>query len=245
MGEQSRVLMVLGGPGGGGVEGGEDRRPLIAEIDTLGGGHSGAALFRPGVVFAAPALPQGGLVRPGLAAAGIGADVRAGVLVPRGAVQSVAAGGHSLGLQRIRREGGRHLRRHHPGQVVLHVHLHDLAAAEHPQRPGLGRGRLLRRGHALLGRRGGRLHFGKGQGRGRLRLRLQRLGGGKPVRKEQGQQIGEQERGIGKEQSLFHGGASRISLDGGFSSEYNNNLPNLMETEAELCVRNLLSSVSM
>ena len=82
---------------------------------------------------------------PGLAAVVVGAQVRVRVVGGGALVQGVGAGGHRLGLQGLLLKGGGHLRRHHPPEVLVHVHLGNLAVAAQDAQgvAAVGQGDLL------------------------------------------------------------------------------------------------------
>ena len=119
---------VLGGAGGGGEKHRLDGPALIGEHLAVGVRHGGGNFGGVGVGIPAPALGGVLLGEVGLAAGGVGADIRALLLVAFGPQlpQGVGPGAHRLGPEGLRLEGGGHLRRHHAPQVVPHgqlVHL--------------------------------------------------------------------------------------------------------------------------
>ena len=119
--------------------------------------HGGGDLGRVRLRQRAPALRGLRRLDVRLAAAGIAAQVRPAALVaPRPQLpQAVGPGAHRLGRQGRRLEGGGHLRRHHPPQVVRHGQLrHRAVLQQDTHRPGpvpagrrgRGGGRHRRRG---------------------------------------------------------------------------------------------------
>ena len=84
-----------------------------------------------------PPAAAGGLLRNiGLTAGRVRADVcRVAVIAPGDQlIEGVGSRRHRLRLQRLLRKGGRHLRRRDPHQIVLHGHIPDGIAVQHPQR---------------------------------------------------------------------------------------------------------------
>ena len=187
---------LFGAPRGGGVKHRQHRLPFIGKGLAGGGLHGGADARELFVRVFAPASPERSLAAPGLAAAGIGAEVRLRMLVGADLPKSIAPGGHCLGLQGLLGEGGGHLRRHNPHQVVLQGELQQLVSAQKMNALRLGRIRRLLRGGG--NRRGEGQRMERWQGRGSLF----RPGSALP-RQDQRQQIQEQQRAADHQQVLF------------------------------------------
>ena len=119
---------VLRPPRGGGVEDGLDHLAAVAHVLPVRGADGGEDLLHVRIIVPAPVFAQGLVRRVGLAAAGVVADVglRVGRFFAAHGVHDVGPGGHGLGLQRLRLEGGGHLPGHHAGQPVRHGDGFDL-----------------------------------------------------------------------------------------------------------------------
>ena len=132
-------------------------------------------------------------------------------------IQRVGPGGHRLGLEGLLLKGGGHLRRHHPPEVVLHVHLlHAAVRHQHPE--GVLCGGRLR--HSLLRRRlqgsGGRFRVGRCRNGGRQGLVQNdcrrpgiRIRPGRQGSQGQGQQG--QHKGQGNQQGTMQHGKSLLA----------------------------------
>ena len=140
---------VLGGTGGGGVEDGVDKLTIV-EDHLVGrvrhGGGNFIGVFDGLVPPVALGLVLGD---PGLAAAVVGAEVGVGVVVGLAPVEGIGPGGHGLGFQGLFVERGGHLRCHHAPEILVQVHLGDLAVAalDLERVSAVGQGDLLLRLH--------------------------------------------------------------------------------------------------
>ena len=100
----------------------------VVENDLIGGVRDSGGNFIGVLDGLVPPVALGLVLGdPGLAAAVVGAEVGVGVVVGLAPVEGVRTGSHGLGFQGLLVEGGGHLRRHHAPEVLVQVHLGDLA----------------------------------------------------------------------------------------------------------------------